>query len=163
MRSAGRDGGWDEVARNLEPHRNYWLVTVDASGAPHATPVWGVVHDSAFYSFSTRESHKAQHLARDPRAVVHLEDGDDVVIVHGVMKDLGDPAGSPDVVEAFTRKYDEPGDSAYLPTATPAAAPGAYYRPDVLYRLVPERALMWSMDDFDGSQARWARPAQPAG
>lgn len=156
--AADVDTGWLEVANRLAPHRNYWLATRDAHGAPHAAPVWGVVHDTTLYSFSTRASRKAQNLARDARAVVHLESGDHVLIVHGTMEDIGDPALRSDVVGAFARKYDEPGDAAYLPAVT--SADEAPYRPDVLYRLVPQRVLMWSMDDFDGSQARWTRPAR---
>jgi PPOX class probable F420-dependent enzyme len=154
---SGTDGGvaWVDIARRLASRRNYWLVTVDADGGPHAVPVWGTVHSGSLYCFSTRTTRKSRNLARDSRAVVHLEDGDDVVIVHGRMEDVGDPAETPEVVRALAAKYDHPEDAGYLPSLEPGDGPD--YRPDVLYRLEPERALLWSLSDFDASQVEWRR------
>lgn len=141
------DGEWTQVAGRLAGVRNYWLATTGPAG-PHTTPVWGVVVDRALYLYSTRSSLKARNLARDPRATVHLESGDDVCIVHGHLFDRGDPLQHPRVVEALSAKYNRPGDGGYLPSGDPSF--------DVLYQLQPRRALMWSLDDFDGSQRRWA-------
>lgn len=146
---------WRDVARRLEGPRNYWLVTIDPDGAPHAAPVWGALHGGSLYCFATRTTRKARNLARDDRALVHLEDGDRVVIVHGRLVDVGEPAASPGVVGAFAEKYPDPKDQAYLPSVEPD--PEAGYVVDVLYRLEPERAVMWTLADFDASQRRWHR------
>jgi hypothetical protein len=39
-----------------------------------------------------------RNLAADPRVIVHLESGEDVLIVRGVVEDLGAPAMVPSVV-----------------------------------------------------------------
>ena len=86
---------WPEVAARLAAARNYWLSTTTPSGAPHAAPVWGVVTGGTLYLYSERSTVKARNLAADPRVVVHLESGDDVVIVRGTAEDAGSPAEIP--------------------------------------------------------------------
>ena len=84
---------WAEVADRLAAARTYWLGTTTGSGAPHAAPVWGAVTAGTLYLYSERSTVKARNLAIDPRVVIHLESGEDVLIVHGVAEDLGPPAG----------------------------------------------------------------------
>jgi PPOX class probable F420-dependent enzyme len=144
---------WPEVAARLETARNYWLCTTTPSGAPHAAPVWGAVADGTLYLYSERRSVKARNLAADPRAVVHLESGDDVVIVRGTAEDLGTPAEVPDVVAALAAKYTADGDEQYLPDADPDF--------DVVYALRPQSAMTWRLADYDGSQRRWTSGAAP--
>ena len=149
MDRTGRDDpNWSEVAGLLAPARSFWLVTTSPDGSPHAAPVWGVVVEEHFYIYSERRTQKAKNLLRDPRAVVHLESADNVVIVHGRFEDTGQPRASATVVEAFGSKYTEPGDSQYLPSSDESF--------DVLYRLRPQRALLWRLPDYDGTQRRWA-------
>ena len=138
---------WADVAARLSPSRNYWLATVGTGGAPHVAPVWGVVVDEQLYVYSDRSTVKVRNLASDPRVAVHLESGDDVVIVHGELVARGHPKDAAAVVAALARMYDEPADADYLPPADPAA--------DVLYVLRPTRALMWRLADFESSQLRW--------
>ena len=85
---------------------------------------------------------------RDPRIVVHLESAEHVVIVYGRMIDMGRPMDVPAVVSALKVKYDAPGDDQYLPSADEDF--------DVLYLLQPERALLWELLDYNGSQRRWS-------
>ena len=142
------DVNWVEVATRLAPARNYWLGTTTTSGAPHAVPVWGVVLDEQFYIYSERKTAKAKNLVLDPRVVVHLESAEHVVIVYGRMVDVGRPMDVPDAVDALSVKYDAPGDDQYLPSTDDAF--------DVLYLLQPERALLWELSDYGGSQRRWS-------
>jgi len=142
------DMDWAEVAARLAPARNYWLGTTTAGGAPHAAPAWGVVVDGQFYTYSERKTVRARNLVLDPRIVIHLESAEHVVIVHGRMLDVGRPVEEPEVVDALSVKYDAPGDDQYLPSTDEAF--------DVLYLLQPERALLWELLDFDGSQQRWS-------
>lgn len=139
---------WAEVAARLAASRSYWLGTTGRDGSPHAAPIWGVTLDDVLYVYSERRTLKAKHLAADPRAVVHLESANDVVIVRGVMDDLGHPNDVPEVVAALDRKYSRPEDAAYLPSGDPDF--------DVVYALRPHRAMMWRLDDWDGSQRRWS-------
>ena len=139
---------WPEVATRLAASRNYWLGTTTPSGAPHAAPDWGVVAGQTLYLYSERSTVKARNIAADPRVVVHLESGDDVVVVRGTAEDLGSPAGVPEVVAALAAKYTAPGDRQYLPDADPAF--------DVVYAVRPRSAMAWRLADYDGSQRRWA-------
>lgn len=140
---------WAEVAERLSAARTYWLGTTTVSGAPHAAPVWGVVTGGTLYLYSERSTVKARNIAADPRVVVHLESGDDVLIVRGTAEDLGSPADVPEVVAALAAKYTAPGDRQYLPDADPAF--------DVVYAIRPRSAMAWRLADYDGSQRRLPR------
>lgn len=138
---------WAEVAARLAPARSYWLGTTSPGGEPHAAPVWGVVTGGTLYLYTERRTRKARNLAADPRLVVHLESGEDVVIVHGTADDLGHPAQVPEVVAALTAKYSRPADRQYLPDADPSF--------DVVYAVRPRSALLWLLADYEASQRRW--------
>ena len=149
MTPDGRDDpSWAEVAGRLAPARNYWLGTTSRDGSPHAAPVWGVILDDRFYIYSERRTAKAKNLAHDSRAVVHLESAEEVVIVHGRLDDVGGPGDQPGVVDALSAKYDAPEDDQYLPSGDESF--------DVLYLFRPDRALLWSLADYENTQKRWA-------
>ncbi len=139
---------WDEIARRLSAARTYWLATTLPSGAPHAAPVWGVVCGQTLYLYSERSTVKARNLAMDPRVIVHLESGEDVLIVRGIAEDVGEPSRVPAVVAALAAKYTRPGDRQYLPGADPDF--------DVVYAIRPSSAMAWRLDDYSGSQRRWS-------
>jgi hypothetical protein len=138
---------WSDIAARLAPQRNYWVGTTNSDGSPHAAPVWGVVVADQFCLYTERRTAKARNLARDSRAVVHLESGEEVVIVHGRLDDVGGPADVPEVVEALGAKYDQPDDGQYLPSGGDSF--------DVIYVLRPARSLVWNLADYDASQGRW--------
>ena len=138
---------WPEVAARLAPWRSYWLGTTTPSGAPHAAPVWGAVLDDVFYIFSERSTVKARNIAADPRVIVHLESGEEVLIVRGTVDDVGGPAGLPRVLAAFAVKYTGPDDHQYLPGVDQAV--------DVIYAIRPRSAMMWRLSDYERSQRRW--------
>jgi len=139
---------WAEVAGRLAAARNYWLNTTTPSGSPHAAPVWGAVAGQTLYLYSERSTVKARNIAADPRVVVHLESGDDVVIVRGTAEELGVPAQVPEVVAALAAKYTAPGDRQYLPDADPDF--------DVVYAIRPRSAMVWRLADYAASQRRWS-------
>ena len=138
---------WPEVAARLAAARTYWLCTTTPSGAPHAAPVWGVVAGQVLYLYSERRTVKARNLAADPRVVVHLESGEDVLIVRGTATDLGPPAQVPHVVAALSAKYASADDRRFLPDADPDF--------DVVYAVSPQSAMMWRLADYEASQRRW--------
>ena len=74
---------WSWADERLASSRNYWIVTAGADGEPAAAPVWGVWEDGAVYFGTNPNSRKGRNIARDPRIVVHLESGDEVVVLHG--------------------------------------------------------------------------------
>jgi len=143
----GNTLSWSEVAARLAPARTYWLNTTSPSGAPHAAPVSGAVLGDTLCLYSERRTRKARNLAADPRLVVHLESGDDVVIVLGTAEDLGNPAQVPDLVAALAAKYTRPADRQYLPDADPDF--------DVVYAIKPRTAMLWQLPEYETSQRRW--------
>jgi hypothetical protein len=139
---------WEEVVDRLAPARNYWLHTTDPAGGPQVTPVWGAVVESRLYHYSLRRTIKARNLRNNPRVAVHLESGSNVVIVYGTLADVGRPVDTSEVVQAFADKYDRPHEQPFLPGANNPEF-------DVLYQLIPGRALVWSLPDSDASMRRW--------
>ena len=142
---------WGEVAGRLAGARIYWLHTTNPTGAPDASPVWGVVVDGVLYFYTERSTVKARNMRLDPRVVVHLESGADVVIVHGQAADLGRPGQHPALVAEFAQKYDGPDEVPFLPSSDPSF--------DAMFSLVPSRALMWSLPDSEATIRRWTAPA----
>jgi PPOX class probable F420-dependent enzyme len=122
---------WEHIERQLRNTPNYWVCTTRADGRPHAMPVWGVWHERALWFGTGRESVKGRNLARDPRCVVHLDSGDDVVILEGRVE--REPA--PDAVYARYRdKYVMEIDAASMEAMPQTGA---------MYRLAPERLQAW--------------------
>ena len=133
---------WGYVRQRLASARNYWVVTVDPDGAPQATPVWAAWVEDTLYFSCGRETRKAQNLARNPRIAVHLESGDDVVIMRGFAQELADRTFEPRLIAAFREKYGE--------TAIPDSAEalnGAFYA------VRPKTVLAWS--EFPTDVTRW--------
>jgi PPOX class probable F420-dependent enzyme len=126
------DWGWAE--ERLVASRNYWIVTAAADGEPAAAPVWGVWADGAVYFGTNPNSRKGRNLDRDPRVVVHLESGDEVVILRGEAEvtEVDDS-----VLDAYEAKY------GYRP-------PG-----NRLFRLRPHRALAWLEADYPKTATRF--------
>ena len=81
---------WEWATERLERAHNYWVATASEAGRPHAAPVWGLWQDGVFFFSTARGSRKGQNLAVNPFAVVHLESGDEVVIVEGPVEEVTD-------------------------------------------------------------------------
>ena len=89
---------WAWADERLAAGHNYWLATV----GPHASPVWGLWRDGGFLFSCGAHSRKARDLARDARLVVHLESGDEVVIVEGDVQEI---AADNRLSDAYEAKY----------------------------------------------------------
>jgi hypothetical protein len=72
---------WSWAEQRLVAARNYWIATTRPNGRPHCRPVWGVWLPDGFW-FSTG-SLARHNLAANPHITLHLESGDQVVIVEG--------------------------------------------------------------------------------
>ncbi|HEV3479430.1 MAG TPA: pyridoxamine 5'-phosphate oxidase family protein [Gaiellaceae bacterium] len=125
---------WSWADERLAASRNYWIVTAGADGEPSAAPVWGVWADGAVYFGTAPGSRKGRNLAHDPRVVVHLESGDEAVILHGEAEVVD---VSESVLDAYETKY------GYRPPATR------------LYCLRPRRALAWLEADYPRTATRF--------
>jgi hypothetical protein len=139
----------------LRAAMNYWLVTSSNSGAPHAAPVWGVWLGDAFW-FGTM-GQKAKNLAANPQAVVHLESGEDVVIVRGKVEVVTDRKALRPIAAAYKIKYVDgaTGEPYDLLGSLDGMGASAH-----IYRLTPEVGWAWLEGDFEKSNTRWTFAAQ---
>src|SRR5215467_4331077 len=94
----------------LTKSRNYWICTTRPDGRPHSIPVWGFWIDDTLYFGTARSSRKALNLAHNPAVSVHLESGDDVVILEGkaVELDISDQPTLKKLDAASRKKYKMP-------------------------------------------------------
>lgn len=132
---------WADTSRKIAAARNYWIGTTRPDGRPHAMPVWGVWLHEAFLFSTSRSSRKALNLVRQPYLIVHLESGDDVVILEGVARVTDDPALMTEFIVAYDQKY--------------AFRPDPHDTKNVTYLLRPQLAFAWLESDFPGGATRW--------
>lgn len=135
---------WSFASQQLAAARNYWVSTTRPDGRPHATPVWGVWLDETLYFGAGAGSVKVRNLAANPALLVHLESGDDVVILEGEAEWLAaaDPAFWQRIADDYAAKYD-----GFRPDPPTAQQPFIVLR--------PKRALGWLEKDFVRSATRW--------
>jgi Pyridoxamine 5'-phosphate oxidase len=135
---------WSDARQRLIGARNYWVTTADAAGAPHAMPVWGVWLEDCFLFSTSPSSRKARNLADNPRVVVHLESGAQLVVVEGIAREVAEPG----VVAAFLAAYNP----KYAWSLTPADVRSG------LFEVRPRKAFAWLGDQgeaFSGTATRW--------
>jgi hypothetical protein len=131
---------WSWATERLAAGRNYWVSTTSPDGRPHAMPVWGLWWDDAVVFSTSPSSRKGRNLAHDPRAVVHLESGDETVILEGEVEAATLEQG---IADAYEAKY------AWRPQ--PSGSPDEGW-----YRLRPSVAYAWREQDYPKSATRFA-------
>ena len=130
---------WSWAVERLEGAHNYWICTTREDGRPHAVPVWGLWLEEAFWFSTGRTSAKGRNLARNPAIVVHLESGDETVILEG---DVEEAAGDLErYADAYEAKY------AYRPSTVDET--------NVTYVLRPRAAQTWTESGFPRDATRW--------
>ncbi len=132
---------WDSVVEKLTASRNYWIATTGRDGRPHATPVWGLWLDKTFFFSTDPNSLKGRNIAGNPEVVVHLESGDDAVILEGKADRVQQEHVLARFVEAYDAKY-----GFRLDTS------GLTY---VVYAVSPRLAMAWLERDFPNTATRW--------
>ena len=136
---------WSHVVERLERTRNYWLATTRPGGQPHVTPVWGVWVEGALYFDGHPKTRWARNLSVNPALSVHLESGDDVVILEGAVEDLVTEATVGErIVTAWDAKY-----GRLLPE--PAG--------NGILRLRPRSVRAWSTSSLEDG-TRWRLDAE---
>jgi nitroimidazol reductase NimA-like FMN-containing flavoprotein (pyridoxamine 5'-phosphate oxidase superfamily) len=133
---------FSHAEERLAKARNYWICTTRPDGRPHSIPVWGFWIDGSFYFGTGRASRKARNLSHNPAVSIHLDSGDDVVIVEGtaVEVDLTDQSIFKKFDAASRRKYGMP--AMVMPEG-------------VAYRVRPRTVLAWTEKDFIHNATRW--------
>jgi len=135
---------WASARELLEASRYYWLATTRPDGRPYLTPLWGVWIDDVLYLDGAPTTRWARNLAANPAATIHVGDGNEVVIVDGVVDDVTTEEGlGAQIVEAWSAKY-------AMAVPNPVG--------DGVLRLQPRVARAWSHESLhDG--ARFTFPA----
>jgi PPOX class probable F420-dependent enzyme len=133
---------WSWAAERLAAARNYWVSTTRPDGRPHAMPVWGLWHEDAFYFSSAPSSRKARNLEINPAVVVHLESGDEVVVVEGEAGRVTDEELLKRLSTDYSGKY------GYEVTFTAEGRGLVVVRPRVAYA--------WREQDFPTSATRFS-------
>ena len=136
-----RDADWSEIAAKIEASRNYWVCTTRRDGRAHAIPVWGIWLDDAIMFSTDPNSVKGQNLRRRPDVVVHLESGDDVVIIEGKVETIPDRPTLVRFADAYNAKY------AFRPDPDDENGLTLHLRPSVVHT--------WLERDFPNSAMRW--------
>lgn len=132
---------WQWVDEQMAKSRSYWIASVRPDGRPHSAPVWGIWVDGAFYTYTGRMSRKARNVAASPEVVVHLESGDDVVILEGRFEEVNDKALRDRLADIYVKKY---------PPYRPGDSPG-----DVCWVLKTRQVMAWKEQDFMNTPTRW--------
>ena len=104
-------------------------------------PVWGVVADERMLFSTDPDSIKGRNMTERPSIVVHLESGDDVVIVDGTAERVDGSALPGDFVPLYTDKY-----GFEIDTSQPSYG---------FYEVHPTAVLVWEEARFPDSAARW--------
>ncbi|HEY0636806.1 MAG TPA: pyridoxamine 5'-phosphate oxidase family protein [Pseudonocardiaceae bacterium] len=141
---AGEEGmlTWDDVRARLAAARNYWVSTVRPDGRPHATPVWAVFVDDVLYHGGDPATRRARNLEANPYASIHLESGDEVVILEGRTTRHTEA----DTDAELLRRVDEAYQAKYgMPHGTP------------VWSLAVHRALAWTT--YPTTVTRWTFPS----
>ncbi len=143
---ANREGllPWSYATERLERSRNYWICTTRPDGRPHAMPVWGVWVDDTLYFGTGPTSVKGRNLTANPAVVVHLESGDEAVILEGEAVPVVKPdrAAFKRMADAYEKKY-----GGFRPEY-PEEAGGTF-------TVRPRVAFGWLEQDFVRSTTRW--------
>lgn len=117
-------------------------------------PVWGAWLKDVFYFVGT--GRKVRNLRANPQAVVHLESGDDVVLIEGKFEEIGRENREllQLVDDEFMRKYETYRPSDHLNDRSKSSFP-----PDGLFAIFPQLVIAWSGMASDAT--RWRFPASP--
>jgi hypothetical protein len=135
---------WAMAVEWLAQSRNYWISSTRPDGRPHAMPVWGLWIGGTLWFSTDPASYKARNLAARPDVVVHLESGDDVCILAGIVRRISAEELPASFVDAYDAKYGH-----RLDLTNPAFG---------LYVVDASVALTWREADFTTSATRWTFP-----
>ncbi len=133
---------WDWVDRQMRAARNYWICSVRSDGRPHSVPVWGAWVDGLLYFGTDRQAVKVRNIARDSRVVVHLDSGDETVIVEGRAKIAQVPAAQLQrISQCYIEKYELDPDLAESD--------------NLLLCLIPSKVMAWLEKDYPATATYW--------
>jgi hypothetical protein len=128
---------WEWVAEQMTVSKNYWLSSVRPNGKPHVVPRWGVFIDNKFYYDGSPETRHAQNIMKNPHVSLHLESGNQVVMMEGISKTAEKPTPefAIQLAETISSKYSDDG---YSPKPDQWDEGG-------LYVFTPRQCIAWTV------------------
>jgi hypothetical protein len=135
---------WAQVVEWLEAARNYWVSTTRPDGRPHAKPVWGLWLDGMVMFSTDPGSVTGRNIAAGSPLQVHLESGDEVAILDGVIERPSDTDLLARFADAYDSKYGIRVDVTR--DETPILA------------LRPTTVLSWTEANYPETATRWTLP-----
>ena len=139
--SGGERLPWSWAAERLVAARNYWVCTTRPDGRPHAVPMWALWLEGAVWFSTSRDSQKARNLAERPSIVVHLESGDETVILEAEAEEVTDREARARFADEYEQKYD------HRPDPDDESTP--------VYVVRPRIAQTWLESEYARTATRW--------
>ena len=121
---------WDHANGKLAGETVYWVSTASRLGQPHAAPVWGIWKENRFYFETDPKSVKGRNLLSNQSLVVHVQDGNDTVILEGIARKERSPEKLNELKKDYARKYQ------YTPD-------WSNERAQIVFRVEPRIAHAW--------------------
>jgi len=127
---------WDWVSAQLIESKHYWLCSVRADGRPHAVPRWGVFLDNKLYYDGSPETRHALNIMKNPNVSLHLESGEQAIIMEGTSQaaEKPEPEFAQRLAKAIGEKY---GAMGYAPEPNQWDQGG-------LFVFIPRQCIAWS-------------------
>ena len=137
---------WSWARERLDRAIVYWLATAGSDGAPHLIPIWGAWVDERWY-VEGGPTRWQRNLRENPRMAIHVEFGEEVVIVEGVAAELVAP--DPPLSDAILAGY-----AKYRAAKGYEASPSNWAEGG-LWQLRPVKAFAWSAFPQDMTRFRF--------
>jgi hypothetical protein len=131
---------WDWVATRLTESKHYWICSVRPDGRPHVVPRWCVFVDGKIYYDGSTETRHAINIGSNPNVTVHLENGQEAVILEGTSNPAGRP--SRELGKKLAQAYKKYKEYGYTPKADSWDEGG-------LYVFTPRQCIAWSKFNED--------------
>lgn len=138
---------WSQVSEWLATARNYWVCTSRPDGRPHTKPVWGLWLDGGFIFSTHPETVTARNLLASSAVTVHLESGDQVLILEGTARRTHDRSFLTRFGRIYGTKYRWPVSPDDVDPQNPNAA---------FYWVQPRTAVSWrTATEIGETITRW--------
>jgi nitroimidazol reductase NimA-like FMN-containing flavoprotein (pyridoxamine 5'-phosphate oxidase superfamily) len=137
---------WSWATQRLDRAIVYWLATTGADGAPHLIPIWGAWTGDRWY-VEGGPTRWQRNLRENPKLAIHVEFGDEVVIVEGTAREIvapEDPLAA--TILAGYAKYK---------AASGYEADPANWSKGGLWEMQPFKAFAWSSFPKDMTRYRF--------
>jgi hypothetical protein len=137
---------WSWATERLERAIVYWLATTGADQAPHIIPIWGAWVNDRWY-VEGGPTRWQRNLRENPQMAIHVEFGDEVVIVEGTaVEHVAPEAPLSDAILAGYAKYK---------AATDYEASADNWTEGGLWELRPVKSFAWSSFPADMTRFRF--------